>query len=241
MRARTWALAAAVIAAAGCKTASKGDRVAASATGKTQDDVQVEPNREAGQSPRDVAERQAQEQAPSNRPVEGVGGHDPHPLPTGKEGDARYGGEVATPAPSMEGRTPESRTERSGGAVATPEAGAQAGASAGTQTQGGTASGGVQGGTASGGAQAGASGSVGTNEVNGRVALVDKQQRELAIDAGDQTTQVRVAKDAKITVDGKSASFEDIRQGAAVRATLDRSGDQPQATEVTITRSEKKK
>ncbi|BDG05305.1 hypothetical protein [Anaeromyxobacter oryzae] len=154
MRARGWAIAAAVLAVAGCKTSTRsGDRVAA-------------------------------EPAPGTAP------------------EARAGGDGS-------------------GSVA-------------AEGQGGTQQGGVAAGET---AAAGAGAPEQANQVTGRVALVDKQQHELAIDAGTATTQVKVAQNAKITVDGKSASFDDIRQGAEVRATMDRSGDTPQATEIAITHS----
>jgi len=79
------------------------------------------------------------------------------------------------------------------------------------------------------------------SEVAGRVALVNATDHELAIDSGSATTQVKVAPDAKITLDGKSASFKDIKQGASVRASLDRSGDEVQAKHVDVTSGGKKK
>jgi hypothetical protein len=80
-----------------------------------------------------------------------------------------------------------------------------------------------------------------SNEVSGRVALVNATDRELAIDSGSATTQVKVAPDAKITIDGKSAALKDIKQGASVRASLDRSGDDVQAKKVEVTSGGKKK
>jgi hypothetical protein len=78
-------------------------------------------------------------------------------------------------------------------------------------------------------------GSSSSNEISGRVALVNAQEREIAIDAGDATTQVKIAEDAEITVDGKKASLEDLRQGTEVRASLDRSGDEPKVTQLDVT------
>jgi hypothetical protein len=80
-----------------------------------------------------------------------------------------------------------------------------------------------------------------SNEVSGRVALVNATDRELAIDSGSATTQVKVAPDAKITIDGKAAALKDIKQGASVRASLDRSGDDVQAKNVEVTSGGKKK
>ncbi len=77
------------------------------------------------------------------------------------------------------------------------------------------------------------------DELTGRIALVDPAQHEIAIDSGTATTQVKVADSARITVDGKQASFADIRQGASVRARLDRSGEEPQAVQVEVTPSRK--
>lgn len=76
-------------------------------------------------------------------------------------------------------------------------------------------------------------------EVSGRVALVNAADHELAIDAGDTTTQVRVAPDAEITVDGKRGSLADIRQGAQVRASLEPGEDGAQAKRLEVTSSAK--
>lgn len=78
------------------------------------------------------------------------------------------------------------------------------------------------------------------NQVSGRVALVNPSEREIAIDAGTATMQFKVAPDAKITVDGKKASFEDIAKGAEVRASLDRSGGEFQAKQIEVTSTAKK-
>jgi hypothetical protein len=72
------------------------------------------------------------------------------------------------------------------------------------------------------------------DRLEGRVAFVDGANREIAIDAGTATTQVQVAEDAKITVDGRRGTLEDLRQGAEVRVSLDKSGDMPQATEIEV-------
>lgn len=78
-------------------------------------------------------------------------------------------------------------------------------------------------------------------EVSGRVALVNAADHELAIDAGTATTQIKVAPDAEITVDGKRGSLEDIRQGTQVRASLERSGDETHAKRIEVTSSASKK
>jgi Cu/Ag efflux protein CusF len=78
------------------------------------------------------------------------------------------------------------------------------------------------------------------NQVSGRVALVNPSEREIAIDAGTATMQFKVAPDAKITLDGKKASFEDIAKGAEVRASLDRSGGGFQAKQIEVTSTAKK-
>jgi hypothetical protein len=114
-----------------------------------------------------------------------------------------------------------------------------AGAQALAQSGGGTGSGGPGRPPAQGAAQAPSTAA--PSEVSGRVALVNAADHELAIDSGSATTQVKVAPDAKITVDGKSASFKDIKQGAAVRASLDRSGDEVLAKTVDVTSGGKKK
>jgi hypothetical protein len=144
----------------------------------------------------------AGEQAPSSRPSEGVGGHDPHPLPQrDASGQERYSGDEkqTVQQPGQQGRVPDSRMP--------------AGAAA-------TAPGAV---TGSG------------DTLVGRVAHVDRQTREIAIDAGDATTQVRVADDADITVNGNRAGLDAIQQGAEVRASLDRSGDVPAVRKLEIT------
>jgi hypothetical protein len=69
----------------------------------------------------------------------------------------------------------------------------------------------------------------GGDHVQGKVVMVDEAAREIAIDAGDATTQVHVADDARITVDGKEAKLSDLARGSDVRVSLDRSGDQPAA------------
>jgi hypothetical protein len=78
------------------------------------------------------------------------------------------------------------------------------------------------------------------NQVSGRIAAVNPTDREIAIDAGSATTQVRLAPDAKITVDGKTATLQDLRPGANVRASLDRSGDMPVVKKLDVTTSKKK-
>ncbi len=76
-------------------------------------------------------------------------------------------------------------------------------------------------------------------EVHGRIARVDEAQRELVLDAGDATTQVKVAKDAKITVDGSSAKFGDLKRGEEVRASLERTGDELQVVRIEVVRKGK--
>jgi hypothetical protein len=91
--------------------------------------------------------------------------------------------------------------------------------------------------------QAAASGAPGDalsgDRIEGRVAFVDAGNHEIAIDAGSATTQVRVADDAKITIDGKQSSFDDLKPGANVRVSLDKSGDVPQATVIEVRPAEK--
>jgi hypothetical protein len=69
-------------------------------------------------------------------------------------------------------------------------------------------------------------------ELRGRITRVDEAQREIVLDAGDATTQVRVAKDAKITIDGASAKLGDLKRGAEVRASLDSAGGDPQVVRI---------
>jgi hypothetical protein len=120
---------------------------------------------------------------------------------------------------------PETRTgdEQQAAATGTPEA-SGTGSSAG----------------ASGSAEAGtsATGSTGMStptEVQGRVALVDKETREIAVDAGGATTQLKVAEDAQITINGDKASLEDLKQGQEIRATMNQGGETPEATRIEAT------
>ena len=76
-------------------------------------------------------------------------------------------------------------------------------------------------------------------ELRGRIERVDEAQRELVLDAGDATTQVKVAKDAKITIDGAPAAFGDLKRGEEVRASLDRRGVDPQVVRVEVVRAGK--
>ena len=82
------------------------------------------------------------------------------------------------------------------------------------------------------GAKQGSAASRQREELQGRIARVDEAQREIVLDAGDATTQVRVAKDAKITIDGASAKLGDLKRGAEVRASLDRAGGDPQVVRI---------
>ncbi|HYG70477.1 MAG TPA: hypothetical protein VD838_22560 [Anaeromyxobacteraceae bacterium] len=82
-------------------------------------------------------------------------------------------------------------------------------------------------------ASAGGTAAAGT-EVSGRVALVDEDNREIAIDAGGVTTQVKVAEDAQILVNGERASLDDLRQGQEVRASMNQGADVPEATRVEV-------
>jgi hypothetical protein len=77
-------------------------------------------------------------------------------------------------------------------------------------------------------------------DVQGRIASVDPQEKEIAVDTGGATTQVKLADDAQITVNGQRASFSDLRPGADVHASLDRSGDMPRATRVEVQSKQKK-
>jgi hypothetical protein len=77
------------------------------------------------------------------------------------------------------------------------------------------------------------------SEVSGRVALVNAADGEIGIDAGTTTTQIKVAPDAQITVDGKRSSLKDIHQGAQVRASLERGEDGLQAKRIEVTSSAK--
>jgi hypothetical protein len=76
-------------------------------------------------------------------------------------------------------------------------------------------------------------------EVRGRIAHVDEAQREIVLDAGDATTQVKVAKEAKITIDGSAGKFSDLKRGEEVRASLDRTGDELQVVRIEVLRKRK--
>lgn len=75
------------------------------------------------------------------------------------------------------------------------------------------------------------------SEVSGRVALVSEADAEIGIDAGTSTTQIKIAPDAEITVNGKRSSLKDIRQGAQIRASLERGEDGLHAKKVEVTSS----
>jgi hypothetical protein len=233
---RMLVLAAAMGALVACRTSGEAksgaqasdDRAGA---GTPQAQAQANEKGEGDRQPmseRDRAEAEAAQKAPSVRPSEGVGGHDPHPLPQGERGSASYGEQPAESA-GQAGRVPDTQ-ERATQAERSTTAGTS-GATAGTAT--GTSD-------ANAGAATGRTGMASQDELTGRVALLDAGEREIAIDSGSATTQVKVADDAKITVDGKSGSFSEIRQGAEVRARLDRSGDSPKAIEIQVMTSQKK-
>lgn len=141
-------------------------------------------------SEREEAENEAAQQATSVRPTEGVGGRTPHPLPTERSGEARFG-ETGTPADAgRAGRLPETRL---------PAEGREA--------------------------------------ITGRVAAIDRDARELTLDAGGALTRVRVPADARITMDGATASFAELRQGTEVRVALEETAAEAlSATSVDVVR-----
>lgn len=217
--------AALLLAAAGCRTGTSSKTRSANASGDDRATTEMSGRErtaqaapQEGQSERDVAEAQAAEAAPSARAQQGVGGKDPHPLPTeGADATPRYSGDPGAGSAGQQGRVPETIEPGATGSVA------------GTGTPGAAATG-----TGAGSA------ATGPSELSGRVALVDREQHEIAIDSGDATTQVKVADGASITVDGRSATLADVRQGASVRARLDRSGDTPQAVQIDVMPSKAK-
>jgi Cu/Ag efflux protein CusF len=71
-------------------------------------------------------------------------------------------------------------------------------------------------------------------ELQARIARVDEAQREIVLDAADATTQVKVAKDAKIMINGTSATLGDLKGGEEVRASLDRSGGDVQVVRIEV-------
>jgi hypothetical protein len=211
-----WMIAAAFALALGaCKTTS--ERETAEAERDRAEEAAVaradDERREAQKDPQD----EAAEQAPSTRPQSGVGTQDPHPM---TEKDAKGEETFSGNAPQQqgaEGRVPPSREpgEQDAQATATgmPEA-------SGTAPESTTAA-------------------ATPSQVAGRVALVDEQNREIAIDSGDSTTQVKIAEDAQILINGERAELGDVKQGAEVRASLEQLGDQPQATRVEVTSKSK--
>jgi hypothetical protein len=145
----------------------------------------------------------------------------------------------------------QARAQGGGGGAAGGSGSGSAGSPAGQETGGGASagSGAVSGSGSAQGAQA-PSQPTGQaeqatkppgnpTEVSGRVALVSPEDHELAIDAGTATTQVKVAPNAQITINGKRGALKDIHQGAQVRASLERSGDETQATKLEVTSSAK--
>jgi hypothetical protein len=152
---------------------------------------------------------------------------------------AAFGLAVAACSTTKESQTAsadEAREEQ----VATADA-SGTGAATGTNT-GATASGepsaSATAGTGTGGmdASAAASGTAAApREVIGRVALVDEEAREIAIDAGDATTQVKISEDAQILINGEKGDLDDVKQGQEVRASLDQLPEGPAATRVEVT------
>lgn len=276
MNYKRWMIAAAFALALGaCRTTSekRASTDQASGSAATAQNTDTDRRQTQHQDPQDAAA----EQAPSTRPQEGAGGHNPHPLPTPAQDDPNkevYSGN-APQEPSMEGRVPESRqgdaqasaqgstsgtaatgTGSTGDTGASASAGTGdvgasgsvgsggAGASAGTGDVGASGSVGAGSGDASasmGGTGSGAAGSTASpSEVTGRVALVDKNAHEIAIDSGTATTQVKVAKDAQILVNGSKGKFDDIKQGAQVRASLNQAEGTQEATRIEVTSKAKK-
>lgn len=212
---KRWLFAAAcALALAACKTSS-GSKTARGGAGSEGGGAATAQNAPAPQGgPARDPQDTAAEQAPSTRPQQGMGGHDPHPMTTENEqGQETYSGN-APQQPSLEGKTPPSRQDAGQGSQASAA-------------------------NAPPGQSPGAAG--GQSQVSGKVALVDKDAHELAIDAGDVTTQVKVADDAEILINGQKGAFGDIRPGAEVRASLSQSGDTSQATRVEVTSKAKKK
>jgi hypothetical protein len=76
-------------------------------------------------------------------------------------------------------------------------------------------------------------------ELRGRITRVDEAQREIVLDAGIATTQVKVAKDAKITVEGSSATLGDLKGGEEVRASLSRDGGDVQVVQLEVVQKAK--
>jgi hypothetical protein len=89
--------------------------------------------------------------------------------------------------------------------------------------------------------QPGAPGTAGApqDRLEGRVALVDAQNHEIAVDSGQATQQVKVDPSADITVDGKKAAFSDLKQGQEVRVSLDQGSDGPAAKKIEVTHKKK--
>lgn len=84
------------------------------------------------------------------------------------------------------------------------------------------------------GATRGAQAAPRQQELRGRITRVDEAQREIVLDAGVATTQVKVAKDAKITVEGSSATLGDLKGGEEVRASLSRDGGDVQVVQLEV-------
>lgn len=144
-----------------------------------------------------ASQARAQEQAPSTRATEGAGGKNPHPLPSGREGDRTFAGDPSAPPAGQQGRVEERGPAGQGGSTG--------------------------------------------DRVEGRVASVDAQARELVVDQGSATRQVKVAPDAQVTIDGERASFGDIQQGSEIRATMEQQAgaDEPAATRLEVTRPQR--
>jgi hypothetical protein len=232
MRTNRWIFAAAFgLAVAACSTTKDSQTASADDAREEQVAAADDERREAQADPQD----EAAEQAPSTRPQSGVGSQDPHPM-TEKdaEGDETFSGN-APQQQGAEGRVPPSRqadADAQASATGTADAsgtGAAAGTDTGASATTGAGTGGMD-------ASAAASGTAAApSEVIGRVALVDEEAREIAIDSGDATTQVKISEDAQILINGEKGDLDDVKQGQEVRASLDQLPEGPAATRLEVT------
>jgi hypothetical protein len=154
---------------------------------------------------------------------------------------AAFGLAVAACSTTKDSQTASADEAREEQVAAAGASGTGTGVAAGTDT-GATASGepsaSATGRTGAGGMDASATASgtaAAPREVIGRVALVDKEAREIAIDSGDATTQVKLSEDAQILINGEKGDLDDVKQGQEVRASLDQLPEGPAATRVEVT------
>lgn len=67
---------------------------------------------------------------------------------------------------------------------------------------------------------------------DGKLTIVDKEKKEHSC---------TVAKDAKITCEGKECKLEDLKEGFMVKVTVEKDGDKAMATKIEAKKAKKDK